>query len=864
MTTDNALRDWKTRLRIGLALAAALLCLVAIPVLVQDVRSRLAALERANSDNSQWGMMQTEVEILRLQAAILDVLDTPGEPPLDEVRRWFNVLYSRISMLENSGLYAPLLAAPETQPDHRLLRGFLNDHVALIDGPDDRLRARLDDIAPLLPDLRAAARRMTLNSLSIFAAEADLNRNSMADTLIRLAMATGALVLMLGGTAIILGRQFRRAEAQGEALRQTGGRLSTIFATSADGIVVTDPDGIIRDFNPAAEAIFGLSARDAIGRSAFASLFAEGPQGPQAQSLIDALRAPRGRTVPFRIEIDARHADGRCFPVEVTIARAEVPQSGLVVAFIRDISGRRAADAELTRARDRALASEKAKAEFLAVMSHEMRTPLNGLIGSMELMRQTRLSAQQAELMEVMESSGEILLGHVNAVLDVSRAAAGALRPLQIAFELESLIEDCLSNQAGLAATAGNSLAANCPAGPVGLVLGDRGRLGQILLNLIGNAVKFTRQGTITVEAERLPGPGDRVEIRVTDTGIGIAEADMDRIFDDFVTLDASYGRETGGTGLGLPIARRLAEALGGEIGVESEEGEGSLFWLRLPLPKAIRPEQKAGPAADGPAPAPPSGPPRSILLVEDNAINRLLLRRFLEAGGHKVTEAVDGIEGVAQAEGRAFDLILMDISMPRMDGIAATRAIRDGTGPSRKARIIALTAHALPDEQARFRAAGMDATLAKPIGQQALLRAVAGTLPPAASPENDPHAGRDSADIPILHEDTLADLLRQIGPTTTATLVQRLLDDGDLAMARLSRDPSTAAEDMARACHQLAGTAGTFGTWRLRAALIAAESPLQSGDTAAAARALADLPDIWAETRAALLARIAQVTSAA
>lgn len=869
------LRLWTRRIRNGLIVALAILFLAAIPVLVQDVRARLHALERANSDNGQWAMMQTEVEVLRLQAAILAARDRPENAELDEVRRWFNVLYSRVSMLEQSGLYAPLLAAPENADDHRALRSYLSATVPLIDAADQTLADGLDRVAEPLPDLRAAVRRMTLNALSDFAAQSDLNRTSMADTLIRLAAVTGALMAMLGGLAVILGRQFRRAEAQGEALRQTGDRLSTIFATSADAIVVTDSAGLIRDFNPAAEAIFKLPAGQAIGRGALDLIFAEGRDGPQGQALVAALGHAETRAAPFRIEVDARRADGHIFPVEVTIARAGSDTGGLIVAFLRDISERRRAEADLLQARDRALAGEKAKADFLAVMSHEMRTPLNGLIGSMDLMQQTGLSPAQAELMAVMQSSGDILLGHVNAVLDVSRAEAATEGPPAVAFDLDALIEECLANQAALAAGWGNDLAAQQPAGPVGAVSGDPGRLRQILLNLIGNAVKFTRNGTITVEAERLPGPGDLVEIRVTDTGIGIEEADLARIFEPFVTLDASYRRETSGTGLGLAIARRLARAMGGDLGAESEPDEGSLFWLRLPLPPAtslsahralsakggIAPSSPTGPAAHGiPAQGnmpPASAPPRNILLVEDNAINRLLLRRFLEAGGHSVTEAADGIEGTARAVETAFDLILMDISMPRMDGIAATRAIRTGGGPSARTPIFALTAHALPAERARFLAAGMDAALAKPIGQDALLRAVAGLLPDDAPPPS-PEAA------PVIDTATLADLVRHIGAPTAQGLLRRLIEDGDRAMDRLATgDAEADAERLAQTCHQLAGTSGTFGTAHLRAALIRAEAALQAGDTVAARACIADLPAIWDETRSALEAERTRLTAA-
>ncbi|AWB49434.1 hypothetical protein HYN69_13840 [Gemmobacter aquarius] len=542
------------------------------------------------------------------------------------------------------------------------------------------------------------------------------------------------------------------------------------------------------------------------------------------------------------------------------------------MAFVRDISERRKAQRDLTDALERALAGEKTKAEFLAVMSHEMRTPLNGLIGSMDLMGQTALDAGQRELLGIMETSGDILLGHVNSVLDISKAEAGAMQIVEARFDLDRLVEDTVANQSGLAAMRGTKLSVVQLSGPLGEVTGDAGRIRQILLNLIGNAVKFTDNGTVTVETECLVDGARQprrkmFEFRVIDSGIGISEDDLARIFQDFVTVDASYGRKQGGTGLGLGIARRLADAMGGEIGAESVDGEGSLFWLRLPLgvetegsevartPKpAPSAERSAEPAVDVPV-----ARPLDVLVVEDNEINRFLLRRYLEAAGHSVTEAVDGLDGVEQAVGRRFDAILMDVSMPRMDGVTATERIRASGGLSAQTRILALTAHAMPEEESRFRSVGMETGLTKPVSRIELLRRLAGGAASGAVEDE------DATEADVLDLSALNELVEQIGQEMAVMLIQRLVEEAEVTVGRIGDLSGLVHDDeVARLSHQLAGTCGTFGTARLRFVLSAVESAAKVGSRDDLDRERANLPAIWRATRAALEDQLSVLESVA
>ncbi len=823
-----------------------------IMVLTLNVRSRLAAMERANSDDGQWVMMQTEVEALRLKNAITSVI--AGRGPLSETKRWFDVLYLRVDLLTSSPLYRGFVSQPENSHNLRQVQAFVDRWLPIMDGPEPALLAALPVMEAEVTDVHRNARSLSLAALVDFTQSTVRTRAKLSQTLILLALTTGATILILGLLALMLLRISRIAQREAAENQTTGARLSLIIATSPDAIVVTNRGGWVVAFNPAAEAMFGVSRGDILGRVASEVIFASEHLAAYQAVISDAI----GKAVaigPQRLEVEGVRADGIRFPLEVSIAVRDLNPGALVVCFLRDISARKASNAALQDALTQARAGEKAKASFIAVMSHEMRTPLNGLLGAVGLLRDTALDPDQRDLLRVMQVSGEVLLGHVNAVLDVSVAEA-AESTAQHPFDLDQVIDDCTANQISLAQKAGSVLTHAPLTGAFGHVIGDAGRLRQVLLNLIGNAVKFTRNGKITVETERLPQVGPDagwVEIRVIDTGIGIADQDLDRVFQDFETVNPRNGRDAGGTGLGLGISRRLVEAMGGEIGVESEIGQGSVFWLRLRLPpvsvaaRAARsdlPSLGANPKAISDGAAPLSG--LAILIIEDNDINRFVLRRYLEIAGHHVTEAVDGLDGVAQADAQAFDLIITDIAMPGLDGIAATGRIRSGGGASAKARILALTAHALPEQKAQFTAAGIDACLTKPVARGVLLAHVAGTA--RADPALGQHATADVLDTAVL-----AGLHATLDPSVVDTLITRMIAEGDRVIPILAQG-SNEPDQNARLAHQFAGGCATFGAARLRLALIAFETAPKAEAVARAA-----LPALWTETRTALQQGIAR-----
>lgn len=797
----------------------------AIQSLVSDVRNQIERLASANSDSAQWTMAQADVELLAMIIEVQKALATP-ESDLVALRRRHDIFYGRIQMMDKSRFFVALRNDEEYARGMQQILQFTAVITPLVDGEDMQLRAALPEVLARSEDLRPLLRFVTLSGQRVLAEESDLRREMAADTLRSIGLTALALVGVLVVMVAVLAHLVRQARWNAARQAQSQERLKAIIAASLDAILVVDDRDRIIDCNSAAEQLFGHDLAALIGHNTAALVI--------ASQIADGPRRGLPRSGGRFSRVDGLRRDGSRFPAECAVAEAPGEDGSIRICFLHDISDRMEAELALVKARDRALAGEKAKADMLAVMSHEMRTPLNGILGTLDLMQDSRLTRRQRDYLGIIRSSGEQLLSHVNDVLDVSRLDAGKMSVVKRVFDATALAAEVAANQRPSAEAQGNRLEVRSSGQDLDHVLGDAQKLGQVLINLVGNAVKFTKGGSVTLEAERLEG--DLVEFRVIDTGIGIPPGDLERIFEEFVTLDASYGRITEGSGLGLAISRKLVQTMGGTLAAESRPGTGSLFRVTLPLP-AVAPALPATAVARPDIPA--AWRPLSVLVVEDNPINRFVVRAMLEGDGHLVNEASNGAAGLRLASDQRFDLILMDIAMPELDGALATRAIRQTDGPNRETPIIALTAHALPADISRFERAGVTATVTKPLSRQDL-RAV---LADAAGPR--PAEG-------LTDPSQTAALAKTLGADGHAQLLGRFVQEIEEGLAHLT-DEASDAQDRADLAHKLAGSAAIFGATALREALVGLERAARSERAEDCATATAAATAVWPASRAAL-----------
>jgi PAS domain S-box-containing protein len=791
----------------------------------------------------------------------------------------------------------------------------------------------------------------------------------------------------------------RQAKELAEASQQ---RSRLIVDSAYDAYVAMDANGFIIDWNRQAEQTFGWPREQVVGRLLHEVIIPPSYREAHVRGVRHFLETGEGPLLQRRIEVPALRRDGSEFLVELTIAPIRHGSEWVFSAFLHDITERKKAEEELRKARDAAEAASQAKSEFLANMSHEIRTPMNAIIGMSELLLDTPLNGEQRDYLETVKKSADSLLSVINDILDFSKIEAGKLELENSPFDLRDTLGDMLNTLALRAHQKGLELACHIAPDVPEVVIGDPARLRQVLINLVGNAIKFTEKGEVLVDVQmqsavsgqqsavssrqdvmaeaspaQLPTADCRLRFSVRDTGIGIPADKQSAIFGAFVQVDGSTTRKYGGTGLGLAISSRLVERMGGRIGVESVLGQGSTFhfivrfglhgtarvrpmrpepgrlrgltvlvvddnatnrfilvetlgqWQMRPSAvanaadalKALERAQQAGepfslvlldahmPEVDGftlaerirahpdlagatvmmlssagqpidaarcqklglaayltkpikqadlyravlaalgtPAAAPPPSPPPPpravrtlrLLLAEDNPVNQKLAVRLLEKQGHTVFVAGNGAEALKAIEQQPFDLVLMDVQMPEMDGFEATAAIRARERGGGHLPIVAMTAYAMKGDRERCLEAGMDGYISKPIQPRELWQTIE-KFSTAAANEN--VLDRRQA-LERVGGD--ARLLRELIAVFLAESPKVLKE---VAEALAERD----AAKLGRAAHTLKGAVATFGAEPARAAAQQLERLGNRGDLAAAAAAVPHLEAEMERLQAAL-----------
>jgi PAS domain S-box-containing protein len=598
-------------------------------------------------------------------------------------------------------------------------------------------------------------------------------------------------------------------------------RTSTILKSALDAIVTVDNNSIILEFNPAATKLFGYEAREVIGMPMAEYLLPEPARADFYRVMEHYKKTGKEEVLGRLIELVVLNKQGVEVDVEVAITKIDIADRTYFTAFLRDITQRKLSEKLIVEAKEQAESASKAKGEFLAVMSHEIRTPINAILGSITILKELDHSDEQARYLKIADEAGNSLQALINDILDFSKIDAGKLELESVEFDPVQFVEETVGILSQRIFEKGIEVACYFDMNLPSRIMSDQAKVRQILLNLLSNALKFTKEGGIMVS---IRAAGEKLKFSVCDSGIGISGDNQNKLFNQFTQADSSTQRKYGGTGLGLAISSRLAKLLGGEIGVESEEGVGSHFWftiqpdsfsekhpaehkykaesakiyesnsatqnaLALQLdnmgisvekisnepgelsqivfsgsgsewrfilsydktvessdkllfkPVHIYDLQRAAndylPANEQSHPQPEdevalqAGVKRRLLLAEDSQANQLVATTFLKSAGYDVDAVADGKEAVDAVRNFNYDLVLMDVSMPEMDGIEATKLIRKLPGENGRVTIVALTANVFKDDIERCYDAGMNAFVPKPIDKKHLLKSIGELLTP-------------------------------------------------------------------------------------------------------------------------------------
>ena len=809
---DRAAQADRRRARwLGLATSLVLgVCLSAVAVLAWRVVDASRDLRLYMAEDSSWVIAQLEVDHQHVLLALQEHLNqtAPQDGSLSEVLLKFDIYFSRVQTVLSHTATVKDFVAEREEFDARLeiIRNNLSSVTPLVDALRPGDLAGLAQMNALMAEVLPDIRYVVVTAVQTWQRRAQMLR-LQREAVLEQFLTAGALALaLILGLLAVSAHLYRQSALRNTMVERLDSNLRASFEAALDGVIVTDAEGRILLFNSAAETLFNQRRAFVIGRSISILLppRAGQRQAFDARQLIQQIERRRRR------KLRLRGRDGQMLPISVS-AVGDTGSSGqpIHVGFVRDISSVVMMERQRREAARRVERDAAEKVRFLAATSHELRTPMQGVLGAIDLVLRQQSDPAIQSLLHIAQESAVAALDQIDHVLEVTALddvaqPERADEPFSAATIAADLIAAAVRNgpQEGLDIRL--DLVGDVPAEVVGKPRAFR----QTLRNLISNAVKFGAGKPIILRLSCLSPDALRVEVE--DAGIGIDLKDQSRIFDDFEALDRDYTRLSGGIGIGLGIVRRAVLSMRGTVGVFSRLGQGSIFWFDIPVQPALPQPQAAGQLA-----------PMQILVVDDQSINRLLFEKMVNALGHQADQADSGQVAVRMARAERYDLILMEISMPEMDGIEATRHIR-AEGASRQSPIVGFTANLQPADDARALAAGMREILYKPARPADVERVLYNV--PSAPPAEDV-AGLnegicDAVDLLAnsLGVDRLAKLVRDVDSSFDA-LFELASAKGDLA-------------ELASEAHKCAGAAAILGALPLHAACCALETAALKHET--------------------------------
>lgn len=836
-------KDSSRRLTAFFLMLSLIMSCIAMVYSAHAFRDRIDEFRASDSDNSGWLISQLDVDHKALALAIARRLlmdafpqaagDNPG---LELVNLRFDIFYGRVETVLASLQRQPI----SEQLQDRLLRlNATRDALAFeIETLDADDTDALQGLATNVDNAGSLVRDITTMALQFHVAQSDLAHKLERRLLTRFWIQSLVLLALIVVSGALAMRLWRELEARTLMMQRALATVSKAFDTSLSAVVIADMHGRILMANPAASHIFGVPAAQMEGR------LVEEVMVPHDQRMAHRSMLELHRTTGHRkmigagaVRLKAMRMDGSPFDAEVSIAEdQDLDGRPILIGFIRDISEIIAAEEKLRDARDEAQRHASAKTMFLATMSHEMRTPLHGMIAALDLIVDHSMDAETRNLLQTARDCGDRALEQVNDVLQLTHLGESNLGA--VAFSPIAVAQDIIRELTPLATASDTRLELVIVGDDSGRkCLGLANAFSGALYNLAGNAVKFTKNGlvTITLTSRATTPLLTYLKVEVADTGIGIATEDQARIFAEFETSSSlAKGRESG-TGLGLPIAGLAVRRMGGTLSLYSVLGEGSRFSFDITLPYADAASdaaRAAQPASQDITIAPPTKA-LDILVVDDNSINVSLMSKMITRLGHRPTEARNGLEAVATASMHAFDLILMDISMPVMDGREATLQIRLG-GPSASAAIIGVTAYSETERLADLQASGMDAVLTKPVDTAQLSASISHVMDAAVKRQI--ALPTTSNAEPCQAYEALHYLSDMLGPAGARKFLQKALKDTEACMSRAFKT-NTTMDQAADMFHSVVGATAVVGLSHLSMQLKQAEESARAADHASLAR---------------------------